>query len=341
MILEIAGDVTVISLTNFEIACVNLSTRLLTRLPRSACEIAGNFARASSQPSGHTPCACTGATRISWRVVVGIPIGPDSLEVSSRPSSRQPVRKGITMLLGAMSLFSHDLAIDLGTANTCVFARGAGIVLNEPSIVAVNNVTDQIEAVGAKPRRCSAGRPATSRLSADEGRRHRRLRSGREDARSLHQEGASAKELRPPARRHRRAVGNHPGRAPCRQGQRLSRQGQRGAPHRRSDGRGHRRRAAHYRSRRQHDRGHRWRHDGHRRDLSRRDRLQQVGPRGGQRDGRGDQRCTSRSEHDLLIGERTAERIKIELGSAARLRNARRWKSRAGTCSKASRARSR
>ena len=52
------------------------------------------------------------------------------------------------MLLGALSLFSQDLAIDLGTANTCVFARGSGIVLNEPSIVAVNNVNDQIEAVG-------------------------------------------------------------------------------------------------------------------------------------------------------------------------------------------------
>ena len=52
------------------------------------------------------------------------------------------------MLLGAMALFSNDLAIDLGTANTCVFARGKGIVLNEPSIVAVNNVNDQIEAVG-------------------------------------------------------------------------------------------------------------------------------------------------------------------------------------------------
>ncbi|HEY7186013.1 MAG TPA: rod shape-determining protein [Vicinamibacterales bacterium] len=52
------------------------------------------------------------------------------------------------MFLGALSLFSHDLAIDLGTANTCVFARGTGIVLNEPSIVAVNNVNDQIEAVG-------------------------------------------------------------------------------------------------------------------------------------------------------------------------------------------------
>jgi len=56
------------------------------------------------------------------------------------------------MFLGALSLFSHDLAIDLGTANTCVFARGAGIVLNEPSIVAVNTVNDQIEAVGNEAR---------------------------------------------------------------------------------------------------------------------------------------------------------------------------------------------
>jgi len=56
------------------------------------------------------------------------------------------------VLLGAMSLFSNDLAIDLGTANTCVFARGQGIVLNEPSIVAVNNVNDQIEAVGTEAK---------------------------------------------------------------------------------------------------------------------------------------------------------------------------------------------
>ena len=56
------------------------------------------------------------------------------------------------MLLGAMSFFSNDLAINLGTANTCVFARGQGIVLNEPSIVAVNNVNDQIEAVGMEAK---------------------------------------------------------------------------------------------------------------------------------------------------------------------------------------------
>ena len=35
-----------------------------------------------------------------------------------------------------LARFSHDLAIDLGTANTCIFARGRGIVVSEPSIVA-------------------------------------------------------------------------------------------------------------------------------------------------------------------------------------------------------------
>jgi rod shape-determining protein MreB len=64
------------------------------------------------------------------------------------------------MLLGAMSLFSRDLAIDLGTANTCVFARGSGIVLNEPSIVAVNTVNDSIEAVGTDAKEMIGRTPA-------------------------------------------------------------------------------------------------------------------------------------------------------------------------------------
>jgi rod shape-determining protein MreB len=51
-------------------------------------------------------------------------------------------------LLSAFSFLSNDLAIDLGTANTCVFARGKGIVTSEPSIVAINKVTSKIEAVG-------------------------------------------------------------------------------------------------------------------------------------------------------------------------------------------------
>ena len=50
--------------------------------------------------------------------------------------------------MGMMSAFATDVAIDLGTANTCVFARGRGIVLNEPSIVAFNIAKGEIEAVG-------------------------------------------------------------------------------------------------------------------------------------------------------------------------------------------------
>ena len=46
------------------------------------------------------------------------------------------------------SMFSNDLAIDLGTANTLVYSKGRGIVVDEPSIVAINKLTNQVEAVG-------------------------------------------------------------------------------------------------------------------------------------------------------------------------------------------------
>jgi rod shape-determining protein MreB len=51
-----------------------------------------------------------------------------------------------------LAKFSHDLAIDLGTANTCVYARGKGIVVSEPSIVALNKTNGRIEAVGSEAK---------------------------------------------------------------------------------------------------------------------------------------------------------------------------------------------
>ena len=54
------------------------------------------------------------------------------------------------MFLGNVFGLTTDLAIDLGTANTCVFVPGRGIVLNEPSVVAFNTEHNRIEAVGAK-----------------------------------------------------------------------------------------------------------------------------------------------------------------------------------------------
>jgi rod shape-determining protein MreB len=50
------------------------------------------------------------------------------------------------------SLFSRDLAIDLGTANTLVFVAGHGIVVNEPSIVAINKTNGEVEAVGKEAK---------------------------------------------------------------------------------------------------------------------------------------------------------------------------------------------
>ena len=45
--------------------------------------------------------------------------------------------------------FSSDLAIDLGTANTLIFVEGKGIVLREPSVVAMNTQTSEVQAVGS------------------------------------------------------------------------------------------------------------------------------------------------------------------------------------------------
>ena len=48
--------------------------------------------------------------------------------------------------------FSKDIGIDLGTANTLVYVKGKGIVINEPSVVAVNQRTKQILAIGSEAR---------------------------------------------------------------------------------------------------------------------------------------------------------------------------------------------
>jgi rod shape-determining protein MreB and related proteins len=50
------------------------------------------------------------------------------------------------------TLLANDLAIDLGTANTLVYVRGRGIVVNEPSIVAINKNTGEVEAVGKEAK---------------------------------------------------------------------------------------------------------------------------------------------------------------------------------------------
>jgi rod shape-determining protein MreB and related proteins len=59
-----------------------------------------------------------------------------------------------------LSKFSNDIGIDLGTANTLVYVRGKGIVVNEPSVVAVNQKTGQVVAVGAAAKNMLGRTPA-------------------------------------------------------------------------------------------------------------------------------------------------------------------------------------
>ncbi len=57
-------------------------------------------------------------------------------------------------------LFSRDMAVDLGTANTLVYIRGRGIVLNEPSVVAVNTKDGRPLAVGIEAKRMIGRTPS-------------------------------------------------------------------------------------------------------------------------------------------------------------------------------------
>lgn len=52
-----------------------------------------------------------------------------------------------------MNIFGRDMAVDLGTANTLVYVRGRGIVLNEPSVVAIDKTTGAVLAVGLEAKR--------------------------------------------------------------------------------------------------------------------------------------------------------------------------------------------
>src|SRR5262249_39298093 len=84
------------------------------------------------------------------RLFFGLCLMMPNLEL--RPAHKQGARSTSMNFRPVFSLFSSDLAIDLGTANTLVFANNRGMVVNEPSIVAINKITNQVEAVGKEAK---------------------------------------------------------------------------------------------------------------------------------------------------------------------------------------------
>ena len=57
------------------------------------------------------------------------------------------------MIRNLLGLFSHDIGIDLGTANTLVWVRGKGIVIREPSIIAIHKKTKKVIALGTEAKK--------------------------------------------------------------------------------------------------------------------------------------------------------------------------------------------
>ena len=63
-------------------------------------------------------------------------------------------------LSALFGIFSHDVGIDLGTANTLVMVKGRGIVIDEPSVVAIDRSTKRVLAIGAEAKRMVGRTPA-------------------------------------------------------------------------------------------------------------------------------------------------------------------------------------
>src|SRR3954451_25236812 len=87
--------------------------------------------------------------------------------VYTRPSVAAAAAAATTLVLGIFGKVTgfggRDIAVDLGTANTLVYVRGRGIVLSEPSVVAVDSQTGEVHAVGVDAKRMLGRTPGSIR----------------------------------------------------------------------------------------------------------------------------------------------------------------------------------
>src|ERR671911_69782 len=76
------------------------------------------------------------------------------------PRADDTTRGTLGLFDGLLGLLSHDVGIDLGTANTLVTVRNRGIVISEPSVVAMDTRTKRVLAIGAEAKRMVGRTPA-------------------------------------------------------------------------------------------------------------------------------------------------------------------------------------
>src|SRR6266849_1601090 len=71
------------------------------------------------------------------------------------------IREMISLFNNFFSFFSHDIGIDLGTANTLVWVRGKGIAIREPSVIARHKKTKQTIEIGSEAKKMLGKTPAS------------------------------------------------------------------------------------------------------------------------------------------------------------------------------------
>src|SRR5436305_7379045 len=104
---------------------------------------------------------------MAWpmRLVYFADPGPAPGTRPSRSAEGRPTRPANSAHMGFFSFVTgfggRDMAVDLGTANTLVYVRGRGIVLSEPSVVAIDARTAEVHAVGIEAKRMLGRTPGT------------------------------------------------------------------------------------------------------------------------------------------------------------------------------------
>ena len=225
------------------------------------------------------------------------------------------------MLQNLLSHFRCDLAVDLGTANTLICVVGEGLVLNEPSVVAVQQGDGRIlsggcavghlakQMEGRTPDSISVVRPLRNGVITDFELCEAMLRY-------FLRKAAAAGLAAAAARAGRRARLHHAGREAGRLQQRPPRRGRPGLGHARGQGRRHRRRPAHRRAGGQHGLRHRRRHhrSGRAEPGRHRGRPNRSAPAATR--WIRPSSITSAATTACAIGLPAAERLKIDVGSA-------------------------
>src|SRR6476620_10127718 len=134
-------------------------------MSRSASGRGARVAMRSRAGAPRSSVASRVTTSTSWAC---LPCYSYGCSRSASPASTASAERRSTRLERSMGLFDNlggfggrDMAVDLGTANTLVYVRGRGIVLSEPSVVAIDQRTGEVHAVGVEAKRMLGRTPGT------------------------------------------------------------------------------------------------------------------------------------------------------------------------------------